>query len=179
MNVNPFPILRLWVVIAILLLAGCSTPVNGLPARLGDLNLTKVLKDREATAIIQQMHGKALGPTHNLIAYYGNARARNILYLSVYPDAQKAREDLMAMAVKMASGTAVFAPLTSSPMGSQTHFQTQGMGLQHYFYRLDNILIWWQVDPEKAESTYRDLVRFDFALLNVQSPAAGRKVEQN
>jgi hypothetical protein len=40
------------------------------------------------------------------------------------------------------------------------------MGLKHYFYRTDNILIWWQVEVDKAEATYNDLLKFDFATLN-------------
>ena len=69
---------------------------------------------------------------------------------------------LMKMATKMAKGSRVFAPLTYDKMGDNVHFQTTGLGFRHYFYRVDNILIWWQVVPEKAESTYNDLLAFDF-----------------
>ena len=48
-------------------------------------------------------------------------------------------------------------------MGDKAHFETDGMGLKHYFYRTDNILIWWQVEPDKEEETYKDLLKFDFA----------------
>ncbi len=72
---------------------------------------------------------------------------------------------LMKMATKMAKGTRVFAPLTYDKMGDNMRFQTKGLGFTHYFYRIDNILIWWQVEPEKAESTYNDLLTFDFAAL--------------
>jgi hypothetical protein len=40
------------------------------------------------------------------------------------------------------------------------------MGLKHYFYRTDNILIWWQVELDKAEATLNDLFKFDFAVLH-------------
>jgi len=40
------------------------------------------------------------------------------------------------------------------------------MGLKNYFYRDDNILIWWQVEPDKAEATYNDLLKVDFGILN-------------
>jgi hypothetical protein len=46
------------------------------------------------------------------------------------------------------------------------NFETEGMGLKHYFYRTDNILIWWQVEPDYAETTYNDLLKFDFKGLN-------------
>ena len=78
------------------------------------------------------------------------------------------------MALKISSGSSVFSQLTYNGMGNETpsgmghdvHFETDGMGLKHYFYRTDNILIWWQVEPDKAETTYNDLLKFDFSALN-------------
>jgi hypothetical protein len=66
----------------------------------------------------------------------------------------------------MASGSSVFPPLTHSKMGGNVYFETKGMGLKHYFYRIDNILIWWQVEPDKAKATFNDLLKFDFGILN-------------
>ena len=69
------------------------------------------------------------------------------------------------MAMKMANGSSVFSPLTHSKMGDNVYFEIEGMGLKHYFYRIDNILIWWQVEPDKAKETYNDLLNFDFEIL--------------
>ena len=51
--------------------------------------------------------------------------------------------------------------LIHSKMGENVYFETDGMGFKHYFYRTDNILIWWQVEPDKAEATYNDLLKFN------------------
>ena len=112
------------------------------------------------------MHGKKLDDCKNIIAYYGNNHSKNILYVSVYENAEKAKTNLKSMAMKMADGSSVFSPLIHSKMGDSVHFETEGMGLKHYFYRVDNILIWWQVEPDKAEPTYNDLLIFNFATLN-------------
>ena len=168
--------------ISVLILAGllsfisCSTDNNAnyLPQKLGDLSLAKVIKNKEATAIINKMHGKTLDDCKNFIGYYGSNDSKNILYVSVYEDAEKAKTNMMKMAMKISSGSTVFSPLTYSGMGQETksgmghdaHFETEGMGLKHYFYRTDNILIWWQVEPDKAETTYNDLLKFDFSALN-------------
>jgi hypothetical protein len=53
-----------------------------------------------------------------------------------------------------------------SKTGDNVHFKTNGMGLKNYFYRDDNILIRWQVEPDKAEATYNDLLKVDFDILN-------------
>ena len=138
---------------------------NYLPKKLGGLSLSKVVQNEEATKIINKMHGKNLAVSDNYIAHYGSSYSRNTLYVSFYENAEKAKTELMSMATKMAKGTQVFAPLTFDKMGDSVHFQTEGMGHKHYFYRIDNILIWWQVEPDKAEATYNDLLNFDFAIL--------------
>jgi len=136
---------------------------NYLPAKLGDLNLEKVIQNERATSIINKMHGKRLDDCKNFIAYYGNNQSKNILYISVYKDNETAKTNLKNMAMKMANGSAVFSPLKHGKMGKNVHFETDGMGLKHYFYRTDNILIWWQVEPHKAAVTYKDLLGFNFA----------------
>ena len=137
-----------------------------LPQKLGDLSLAKVIKNKEATDIINRMHGKKLEDCKNIIGYYGGRHSKNILYVSVYKNIKTAKTSLMRMAMKMAAGTPPFTPLTHSKMGAGVHFETEGMGLKHYFYRVDNILIWWQVEPERARATFHDLLEFDFTALN-------------
>ncbi|MBC8434447.1 MAG: hypothetical protein H8D96_21270 [Desulfobacterales bacterium] len=143
--------------------------INYLPKKLGGLSLSKVIENEEATKIINKMHGKTLAASDNYIAHYGSSSSRNSLYVSFYENDEKAKTELMSMAKKMAKGTKVFAPLTFDKMGDSVHFQTEGMGHKHYFYRIDNMLIWWQVEPDKAQATYNDLLNFDFAALKQRS----------
>lgn len=139
---------------------------NYLPQKLGELNLSKVVKNNKATAIINRMHGKKLDDSENLIAHYENNDSKNILYVSVYENSEKAKTNLKNMVLKMEKGSSVFSPLTQRKMGNNVHFETDGMGVKHYFYRTDNILIWWQVEPDNALETYNDLIEFDFSVLN-------------
>lgn len=140
-----------------------NTDTDYFPQTLGDLNLAKVIYNKKAADIINKMHGKKLDDCENFIAYYGNNQSKNTLYISVYKDNEKAKANLKSMAMKMANGSPVFSPLTHANMGENVHFETEGMGLKHYFYRIHNILIWWQVEPDKAEATYNDLLKFNFA----------------
>jgi hypothetical protein len=136
-----------------------------LPQQLGGLSLAKVIQNKNATVIINKMHGKKLDDSENFIAFYGSNQSKNILYVSVYENAEKAERNIKNMAMKMANGSSVFSPLTHSKIGDSVHFEIEGMGLKHYFYRIDNILIWWQVEPDKAVAAYNDLLKFDFAVL--------------
>ena len=149
-------------------LPGCSNKsINksvGLPKKLGDLNLTRVIHGNEAARVVNKLHGKNLGATDYLIGYYGADNSNNILYLSVYENKEAAKMDLMNMAMKMRTGSKVFKPLTTiGKMGDNISFKTEGMGLAHYFYRDENRLLWWQVEPDKAEITYNELLSFDFS----------------
>jgi hypothetical protein len=156
----------IWVVLLIFI--SCTTGNNSkfLPQKLGELSLTKVIQNKKANVIINKMHGKKLDDCKNFIAIYGDDHSKNILYVSIYENAENAETNLKNMAVKMVNGSSVFSPLTHSKMGNNVRFETEGMGLKHYFYRVDNILIWWQVEPDKAETTLIDLFKFDFAILN-------------
>jgi len=157
-----------------LLLAGlfiflsCSTGNDSkyLPQKLGELNLAKVIQDPKATAIINKMHGKKLEDCKNFIAVYGSNHSKNILYISIYENAEKAETNIKNMAMKMANGSSVFSPLIHTKIEDKVYFETVGMGLKHYFYRADNILIWWQVELDKTEATLSDLLKFNFAALN-------------
>ncbi len=138
------------------------------PKKLGGLSLSRIIQNQDATQIINKMHGKKLDDSDNYIAHYGKDDSRNILYVTVYEDDEQAKTNLMSMAMKMAKNTSVFSPLKYGEMADSVHFQTEGMGFEHYFYRTGNILIWWQVDPDKAGATYEDLRNFDFAMLKDQ-----------
>jgi len=152
----------------LLIFVSCSTGdnFNYLPQKLGALNLAKVIQDPKATVIINKMHGKKLDDCKNYIAIYGSNHSKNILYVSVYENAEKAETNIKNMAIKMANVSSVFSPLTQTKIGNKVYFETKGMGLEHYFYRTDNILIWWQVELDKAEATLNDLLTFDFTTLN-------------
>ena len=159
--------------ISVLILAGlltlisCSTGDHStyLPKKLGDLSLVEVVQNKKATVIINKMHGKKLDDCKNIIAVYGDYHSKNILYVSVYDNAEKAKTNIKRMAGKMADGSSVFSPIKQSKVENNVYFETDGMGFKHYFYRVDNILIWWQVKPDKSEATYNDLRKFDFSIL--------------
>jgi len=152
----------------LLILISCSTGDNSkyLPQKLGELNLVKVIQNKKAAVMINKMHDKKLDDCKNYIAIYGNNHSKNILYVSIYENAEKAETNLKNMTLKMANGSPVFSPLLHSKMGDKVHFETEGMGLKHYFYRVENILIWFQVESDKAAATFHDLLEFDFTVLN-------------
>lgn len=165
-KVNKYFLVLILAGLLIFINCGNGANSNYLPQKLGGLSLSKVIQNNKATAIINKMHGKKLDDSENFIAHYGNNHSKNILYVSVYKNAEKAETNIKNMAMKMAKGSSVFSPLTHGKMGDHIYFETDGMGFKHYFYRTDNVLIWWQVEPDKAVATINDLLEFDFTTLN-------------
>ena len=152
----------LWTLPVFITLIGCAGNNDILPQKLGELNLTTVIRGEKATKIIREMHGKVLGATEYIIGYYGGDQSGNILYVSLFENENDARKDLMDMSVKLVAGTPVFTPLTFREKDGGVYLRTEGMGFVHYFFRRNRALIWWQVTPDYADSTYRDLLNADF-----------------
>ncbi len=152
----------LWILPVFFTVIGCAGNNDILPRKLGELNLTKVIRGEKATKIMREMHGKELGATEYIIGYYDGDQSGNILYISLFENENAARKDLMDMSIKLAAGTPVFTPLTFKETDGGIYLRTEGMGFVHYFFRSNRTLIWWQVTPEHADSTYRDLLNFDF-----------------
>ena len=78
--------------------------------------------------IINKMHSKKLDDSKNFIAIYGNNHSKNILYVSVYENAEKAQTNIKNMAMKKANGSSVFSPVGNIKMGDNIYFETGGDG---------------------------------------------------
>ena len=72
----------------------------------------------------------------------------------------------MKMSMRLASGTDQFDPISFHEMGENVRFMTKGMGFEHHFYRQGRLIIWWQVQPEQFESSYKDLQSYTFPRLS-------------
>lgn len=139
-----------------------SDPEAKLPQTIADDTLTEVIRGAEATKIINEMHGKSLGTDEYVIGYYGPKENKNILYLSIFPDEQAAKQDFMNMSMKMSQGTAVFTPLKVMNKGDQVQFTTMGMGKAHFMFRDKQTLIWWQGDTTRFDQAMADLDAFQW-----------------
>ena len=110
-----FKIISILILTGFLSLISCSTDNNFkyLPQKLGNLSQTRVIQGKEATDIINKMHNKTLDDCKNFIGYYGSNDFKNILYVSVYESAEKAKTNIMNMAMKISSGSSVFSECLS------------------------------------------------------------------
>jgi hypothetical protein len=142
---------------------GTLPAVPGLPEKIGKLDLRGVEKGVTANKLMYRMHGKITGARSNsVIGYYGADSTKNVLYLSAFEDDTQAERALREMSSKIMRTSAGFTPATVDTTGGKTLYRTEGMGLTHFFYRQDNFVVWWQIEPENVETTLASLRNFHF-----------------
>ena len=135
--------------------------VPDLPEMVGELALRDAVIGVKANKFIYKMHGKLTGVQNSIIGYYSHDK-KNALYLSAFEDNNQAERALKKMSAKIMNTTVGFTPVTLDKRESIVLYRTKGMGLTHFFYNQDNFVIWWQVEPKKAEVTLTHLMKFHF-----------------
>jgi hypothetical protein len=147
-------------------LFSCSeriTPVvPQLPATLGSLELKESVVGVEAKKFLYRMHGALTGSKNCIIGYYSPDK-KNALYISAFTDDERAARALKKMLAKIEHSTAGFAPVALDKKDDMHLYRTRGMGLNHVFYRQGNLILWWQVKPEKFEETLTCLLKENFS----------------
>lgn len=135
--------------------------VPDLPEMVGELALRKAVIGVKTNKFIYKMHGKLTGAQNSIIGYYNHDK-KNAIYLSAFEDNEQAERALKKMSAKIMNTTAGFTPVNLDKRESIAIYRAKGMGLTHFFYRQDNFVIWWQVEPKKAEATLTHLIKFRF-----------------
>ena len=84
---------------------------------------------------------------------------KNALYISAFTDDEQASRALEKMVTKIEHSEAGFTPVTLDKQEGKSVYRTRGMGLHHFLYRKDNLILWWQTEPERAEETLTCLLK--------------------
>ena len=143
-----------------LALAACGDPPGDVPERLAGQPLREALRGDEAHQVVGALHGRGFPGLEHVVASYGPEGSPNTLYVTVYPDEDAARRDLLQMSLRMAPGVPPFAPLETDGMGGHPLFRTEGLGARHTFFRHGTRLVWLQWEPESAAAAEADLLEF-------------------
>jgi hypothetical protein len=109
------------------------------------------------------MHGIVTGARNSIIGYYSHDK-KNALYLSSFENHEQAERALKRMAAKIMNTTAGFTPVTVERTGEKVFYKTTGMGLNHFFYRQDTFVVWWQVEPDKSEDILTHVRKVHFTI---------------
>ena len=161
-SARPAPFI-LFVVTALIISCSNKTapPIPALPEVLGDLELKETVVGVKANKFLYRMHGAITGSRHSIIGYYSPDK-KNALYISAFTDDEQTSRALEKMVAKIKHTQTGFTPVTQDNRDGKSVYRTQGMGLHHFFYRTDNLILWWQAEPERAEETLTCLLKENF-----------------
>jgi len=134
-----------------------------LPEVVGSLELNDTVAGVEANKFLYRMHGMVTGSRNSIIGYYSRDK-KNALYLSSFENDKKAERALQKMSAKIMNTTAGFTPVTVNSDKGTVFYTTTGMGLNHFFYRQDTFVVWWQVEPDKAGDILNHAMKVHFTI---------------
>jgi hypothetical protein len=140
-----------------------APPIPALPEVLGDLDLKETVAGVKANKFLYRMHGVITGSRNSIIGYYSLDK-KNALYISAFTEDKQALRALEKMVAKIENTKAGFTPVTVDKREGRSVYRTHGMGLHHFFYRKDNLILWWQTEPERAEETLTFLLKDNFGI---------------
>lgn len=128
------------------------------PEQIAGMELQQTLVNKEAEKIVNQLHGKFVSGTENLVAYYENDNTKCELYISTFPDTLKALDVFHRMMRGVRHDTTVFTHFTPRAIGEQGFIMLLGMGQVHYFFTKGREVYWLQADQTKAEQAITELI---------------------
>jgi hypothetical protein len=129
----------------IILILGCSrSPDLPTPEKIGEKERVREITGKEASEVVDKMHGRSVATLANVIAEYGRDK-KDLLFISRYSDQTEAHKAFDLMIEKMAA-TKKGPFFHLMPLGQYDNkvYMTLGMGAVHYIYLSDKSLLWLQ-----------------------------------
>ncbi len=127
----------------------------GVPATLGTLPLAQVITGAAALAEFAQLHGEGFDLLGGYKAQYGQGQA--VLWVAQAKNSATAQTMLDQMAAKIGPNNPVFQNLTVLDISGRTLYSAVGEGQQHFFYAVNDKLVWLPAAPEQAPDVLHSL----------------------
>ena len=128
-----------------ILILGCASPLNlPTPEKIGEKERVREITGKEASEVVDKMHGLSVATHANVIAEYGRDK-KDLLFISRYGDQTEAHKAFALMIEKIAAAKkGPFFHLM--PLGQYDNkvYMTLGMGAMHYIYLSGKSLLWLQ-----------------------------------
>jgi hypothetical protein len=143
MNVKPNP--KIIGFVFIIFILGCLRAPDLLtPEKIGEKERVGEITGKQATRVVNKMHGRSVATDANVIAEYGRDQ-KDLLFISRYSDQTEAQKAFDLMIEKMAAAkNGPFFHLM--PLGQYDNkvYMSLGMGAMHYIYLSGKSLLWLQ-----------------------------------
>ncbi len=130
---------------------------EGIPAKLGSLTLTKTMQGADALTELTQMHGGGFDLKGGYRADYAGDGSEATLWVGQAKDAAAAQAMADAMAQKIGAGNPTFSDLQTLNIGGRKLYTVQGQDQQHFFYAVNDKIVWLAADPDQAADALHSL----------------------
>lgn len=150
--------LGLVLVLAALIWLAVDWDVGKLPARLAGLPLSEQLAGRPALAEIGRLHGQDFALVDGIVARYGDSAAT--VWMSSARTPALAAEQVEAMTGRIGEGGSPFTPLGRDEVEGVTAYALTGMGQRHYYFQLEQRVVWLAINAELADQGLAELIRY-------------------
>jgi hypothetical protein len=125
---------------------------EGIPAQVGSLALTKTMTGTEALAEFARLHGKGFDLVGGYMAHYGQDEA--LLWVGQAKDDKAAMDMVAQMAQKIGPDNTMFQDLNALDIGGRTLFSAVGQSQQHFFYAVNDKVVWLATLDQAAEALH-------------------------
>lgn len=128
---------------------------DGIPETLAGLRLTRAMIGPDALAEFAQLHGKGFDLAGGYMAHYGKDEA--LLWVGQAKTVEAATDMVAQMAQKIGPDNAMFKDLQGLDIGGKTLYSANGQGQQHFFYAVNDKIVWLGANPEIAPDALHSL----------------------
>lgn len=128
---------------------------QGMPAKLSTLPLTQSMVGKDALAEFSQLHGEEFDLLGGYMAHYGKDQA--LLWVAQAKDNAGASTLLDEMAQKIGPDNKMFTNLQALNISGRTLYSANGQGQQHFFYAVNDKVVWVAASPEQAPDVLHSL----------------------
>lgn len=135
-----------------------SGDLGPVPAALAGLQLTGVTQGDQAKAMVEELHGKALGAGLEAawIGEYDQKQAT--LWVSRSLQKQDADALLKRMHDRIAEGKSPFTNPRTLSVGGLAVYALDGMGQSHFYFQMNKDIFWLAIGPTLATAGLDELV---------------------
>jgi hypothetical protein len=134
-----------------------SLTKDGMPAKLGMLSLSESAMGTSALAEFAQLHGKDFELVGGYRADYTGGSGKATLWVGQAKDAAAAQAMLDQMAQKIGPNNGTFQNLQPLDISGRTLYQADGQGQKHFFYAVNDKIVWLAADAAHAADALHSL----------------------
>lgn len=127
-----------------------------LPSQIAGLPITDSKTGADAVSEFTDLHGKEFPVTSGAIGSYGNRQIT--LWVASTANVSTALELTTAMQARIAEGNSPFKPINEFNNKNRKVYVLEGMGLKHYYFQSENLIIWLAADPVKADAAIKQIL---------------------